>query len=218
MHPAHIDDPSHSFGLENADTVLARMRPGDRLEHRLAEVGLEIADITHVVNTHLHPDHCGGNFLFPHAKSSSNASTTRRLSRTPRSPTSSSTGRNSTTGSSTATSSCSAASARSSRQATRAGCRRYSSRCHTQEHPDHRRRDRHRRASRTPPLDPLPRPRDGTGKRATATADRRTRGRTPPLRTRRRPVADAPMAQQPCFRRSRFAVVVMFCHWNLTTD
>jgi len=68
LHPAHIDDPSHSFGLENADEVLARMQPEDRLERRLAEVGLEIADITHVVNTHLHPDHCGGNFLFPHAE------------------------------------------------------------------------------------------------------------------------------------------------------
>ncbi len=68
MHPAHIDDPSYSFGLENAETVLARMRSEDRLEHRLAEIGLEIADITHVVNTHLHPDHCGGNFLFPDAE------------------------------------------------------------------------------------------------------------------------------------------------------
>src|SRR5579862_6124516 len=67
MHPAHIDDPSYSFGLENADTVLARMQPEDQLEPRLAEIGLELADITHVVNTHLHPDHCGGNFLFPHA-------------------------------------------------------------------------------------------------------------------------------------------------------
>src|ERR1051326_2254832 len=68
MHPGHIDDPSYSFGLEDADTVLARMQPEDRLENRLAEVGLEVADITHVVNTHLHPDHCGGNFLFPHAE------------------------------------------------------------------------------------------------------------------------------------------------------
>ena len=68
LHPAHIDDPYHSFGIENADEVVARMQPEDRLERRLVEVGLEIADITHVVNTHLHPDHCGGNFLFPHAE------------------------------------------------------------------------------------------------------------------------------------------------------
>jgi N-acyl homoserine lactone hydrolase len=68
LHPAHIDDPYYSFGLENADEVLPRMQPEDRLERRLAEVGLEIADITHVVNTHLHADHCGGNFLFPHAE------------------------------------------------------------------------------------------------------------------------------------------------------
>jgi N-acyl homoserine lactone hydrolase len=68
MHPAHIDDPSHSFGAENADTILPLMQPEDRLEARLAEVGLQVADITHVVNTHLHPDHCGANFLFPHAE------------------------------------------------------------------------------------------------------------------------------------------------------
>ena len=68
MHPAHIDDPYHSFGVENVDTILPLMQPEDRLEHRLAEIGLETSDITHVVNTHLHADHCGGNFLFPHAE------------------------------------------------------------------------------------------------------------------------------------------------------
>ena len=144
LHPAHIDDPSYSFGLENADTVLARMQPEDRLEPRLAEVGLEIADITHVVNTHLHADHCGGNFLFPHAELIVQREHYQEALAT------------------------------------------------LGEHPDRRRRDRHRRASRARPLDPLPRPRDGTGKCETAAADRRTGGRTPPLRTRRRPVADAP--------------------------
>jgi N-acyl homoserine lactone hydrolase len=68
LHPAHIDDPYYSFGVEMAGVVLPRMQPDDRLEHRLAEIGLEIADITHVVNTHLHADHCGGNFLFPHTE------------------------------------------------------------------------------------------------------------------------------------------------------
>jgi len=68
MHPAHIDNPSHSFGAENSNTILPLMQAEDRLESRLAELGLELADITHVVNTHLHPDHCGANFLFPHAE------------------------------------------------------------------------------------------------------------------------------------------------------
>jgi N-acyl homoserine lactone hydrolase len=68
LHPAHIDDPHYSFGLESAETILPRMQPEDRLERRLAEIGLGIADVTHVVNTHLHADHCGANFLFPHAE------------------------------------------------------------------------------------------------------------------------------------------------------
>lgn len=68
LHPAHVNDPHYSFGLENADLILPRMQSEDRLEHRLAEIGLELDDVTHVVNTHLHADHCGGNFLFPHAE------------------------------------------------------------------------------------------------------------------------------------------------------
>jgi N-acyl homoserine lactone hydrolase len=68
LHPAHVDDPHFSFGLETADVILPRMHPDDRLEPRLAEIGLELADITHVINTHLHADHCGANFLFPHAE------------------------------------------------------------------------------------------------------------------------------------------------------
>ena len=40
LHPAHIDDPYYSFGLENADEVLPRMQPEDRLERQLAEIGL----------------------------------------------------------------------------------------------------------------------------------------------------------------------------------
>lgn len=68
LHPAHIDDPYYSFGVEHADLVLAKMRPEDLLDRRLAEIGLELGDITHVFNTHLHADHCGGNVLFPHAE------------------------------------------------------------------------------------------------------------------------------------------------------
>ena len=65
MHPVHVDDPRHTFGGSPLDdAILPVMRPEDRLEHRLAGAGLALADITHVVNTHLHFDHCGQNDRF----------------------------------------------------------------------------------------------------------------------------------------------------------
>ena len=68
MHPANLDDPHHAWGADATDVVFPMLEPEDLLEHRLAEIGLRPADITHVVNTHLHADHCGGNFLFPQAE------------------------------------------------------------------------------------------------------------------------------------------------------
>ena len=65
MHSVHVEDPGHTFGgspLE--DTITPIMRSEDRVEHRLGELGLGVADVTRVVNTHLHFDHCGQNFLF----------------------------------------------------------------------------------------------------------------------------------------------------------
>jgi len=40
----------------------------EMLEHSLSRLMLKPADITLVVNTHLHFDHCGNNSLFPNAK------------------------------------------------------------------------------------------------------------------------------------------------------
>jgi N-acyl homoserine lactone hydrolase len=68
LHPANLDDPYDAWGEDAASFVLPMLQPEDLLEHRLAEVGLQLRDITHVVNTHLHADHCGGNFLFPQAE------------------------------------------------------------------------------------------------------------------------------------------------------
>jgi N-acyl homoserine lactone hydrolase len=68
MHPAHVDDPHHGFGEEAASVILPKMRQEDRLDERLGEIGLGPEDVTHVINTHLHADHCGGNFLFPQAE------------------------------------------------------------------------------------------------------------------------------------------------------
>jgi N-acyl homoserine lactone hydrolase len=65
MHPVHVDDPGHTFaGSPLADAIAPIMRHEDRLEHRLGELGVGVGDITRVVNTHLHFDHCGQNGLF----------------------------------------------------------------------------------------------------------------------------------------------------------
>ena len=65
MHPAHIDDPDHTFrGMPFAEILRPVMGPEDLLEHRLGQLGLGLGDVTHVFNTHLHFDHCGQNFLF----------------------------------------------------------------------------------------------------------------------------------------------------------
>jgi N-acyl homoserine lactone hydrolase len=65
MHRVHIEDPQHSFA-GNAFSELLRpvMTEDDTLEHRLGELGLTVGDVTHVINTHLHFDHCGQNGLF----------------------------------------------------------------------------------------------------------------------------------------------------------
>ena len=65
MHPAHIDDPDHTFrGRPYADILTPKMGRDDLIEHRLSELGLGLGDVTHVVNTHFHFDHCGQNYLF----------------------------------------------------------------------------------------------------------------------------------------------------------
>ena len=68
MHPVHIDDPDHTFGgTDFARMLRPVMTEQDTLPHRLGELDLSVRDVTHVINTHLHFDHCGQNSLFPDA-------------------------------------------------------------------------------------------------------------------------------------------------------
>ena len=65
MHPVHIEDPHATFGGTPYDPLIVPiMKEEDRIENRLAEIGLEPKDIDIVVNTHLHFDHAGSNYLF----------------------------------------------------------------------------------------------------------------------------------------------------------
>jgi N-acyl homoserine lactone hydrolase len=66
MHPVHIDEPDHTF--RDQPEVASILRPvmsrEDLIANRLSEIGLTIGDVTHVINTHLHFDHCGQNYAF----------------------------------------------------------------------------------------------------------------------------------------------------------
>jgi len=68
MHPVHIQDPQATFrGTPHADLIVPIMKEEDRIDNRLAEIGLRPEEIHFVVNTHLHFDHAGCNYLFTHS-------------------------------------------------------------------------------------------------------------------------------------------------------
>jgi glyoxylase-like metal-dependent hydrolase (beta-lactamase superfamily II) len=62
-HPAVPEDPeSHWGGL--AKLMIPIMQPGEHVLTGLAGLGLKPDDIDVVINSHLHPDHCGCNAFF----------------------------------------------------------------------------------------------------------------------------------------------------------
>jgi glyoxylase-like metal-dependent hydrolase (beta-lactamase superfamily II) len=67
VHCQSITDPIGRMGEERAHRIRIRSQVGDDVVSQLARAGLQPDDITYVVNSHLHFDHCGGNEFFPHA-------------------------------------------------------------------------------------------------------------------------------------------------------
>ncbi|MCB1482227.1 MAG: N-acyl homoserine lactonase family protein [Rhodobiaceae bacterium] len=66
-HPSVNSDPGARWGgMEKFMTPIAP--PKQDVIHALAEVGLKPEDIDIVVNSHLHPDHCGCNEFFTRAQ------------------------------------------------------------------------------------------------------------------------------------------------------
>ena len=62
-HPSVPDDPEGRWcGL--AKLMVPIMQPGEHVLTGLAELGLGADDIDVVINSHLHPDHCGCNAFF----------------------------------------------------------------------------------------------------------------------------------------------------------
>jgi N-acyl homoserine lactone hydrolase len=65
-HPALLDDPRSRLG-DAADLYEIVMSPGDDVRSRLASLGVDPDDISHVVQSHLHYDHAGGLEFVPEA-------------------------------------------------------------------------------------------------------------------------------------------------------
>jgi len=65
MNPIHVTDAGATFAsTPYANLIEPIMSKDDHIQRRLAELGLRCEDITYVVNSHLHFDHCGGNRFF----------------------------------------------------------------------------------------------------------------------------------------------------------
>jgi len=65
LHDTLMSSNEELGGLARVFTV--ELTPDDMVEERLAERGLDVAAVTHVVNSHLHFDHCGRNGPFAQA-------------------------------------------------------------------------------------------------------------------------------------------------------
>src|SRR3970040_1708791 len=62
-HPAVPEDPEGRWG-GLAKLMVPIMQPGEHVLTGLAGLGLDPDDIDVVINSHLHPDHCGCNAFF----------------------------------------------------------------------------------------------------------------------------------------------------------
>lgn len=67
MHPANQTDPHGRVGWI-ADAFHVEFRPGEEIGARLDALEIRRDRITHIINSHLHFDHAGGNELIPNAK------------------------------------------------------------------------------------------------------------------------------------------------------
>lgn len=65
LHDTLMTSSAELGGLAKVFTV--ELSPDDLIERRLAAAGIEAGQVTHVVNSHLHFDHCGRNGPFAHA-------------------------------------------------------------------------------------------------------------------------------------------------------
>ncbi len=68
LHPDTAADPVGRLGAGRASRFAVVSAPGDDAVASLERLGLHADDVTHVVNSHLHFDHCGCNRCFTRAR------------------------------------------------------------------------------------------------------------------------------------------------------
>lgn len=68
MHPDALTDPVRRLGERIAKSYRLRCQSNENVIDQLALLGLGADDISHVVNSHFHFDHCGCNAFFPRAQ------------------------------------------------------------------------------------------------------------------------------------------------------
>ncbi|MGE0822867.1 MAG: N-acyl homoserine lactonase family protein [Candidatus Binatia bacterium] len=65
VHCQVMNDPVGRLGEALAKSFVSRTKPGEEIIAQLAQFKLTPNDITYVINSHFHFDHCGGNEFFP---------------------------------------------------------------------------------------------------------------------------------------------------------
>ena len=65
VHCSVMQDPVARLGAAVANSFASRSKPGEEIVGQLAQFKLTPNDITYVINSHFHFDHCGGNEFFP---------------------------------------------------------------------------------------------------------------------------------------------------------
>jgi glyoxylase-like metal-dependent hydrolase (beta-lactamase superfamily II) len=68
LKPLAFEDPVAAYGPGAARFLDLSISPDMRIDRQLALVGYRTSDVTHVVLSHTHYDHCGGVGLFPRAR------------------------------------------------------------------------------------------------------------------------------------------------------
>lgn len=67
LHVETLEDPVAHIGEGLATFHEFDFLPGDEIAARLEQIDVDPGSITHVINSHLHFDHCGGNTQMPNA-------------------------------------------------------------------------------------------------------------------------------------------------------